>query len=48
MKYVLDIKAKNSIALPGNPIKNDDLEKYVSESLKSGSISMEDFKKNRY
>jgi hypothetical protein len=48
MKYVLDIKAKNSIALSGNPIKNDDLEKYVSESLKSGSISMEDFKKNRY
>jgi hypothetical protein len=46
MKYVLDVKAKNSITLPGNTISIDMLEKYVSESLKSGSISMEDFKKN--
>lgn len=48
MKYVLDVKAKNSIALPGNTISNENLETYVSESLESGTISLEDFKKNRY
>ena len=48
MKYVLGVKANNTIALPGNPIEHDALEKYVSESLESGSISLEDYKKKRF
>ena len=48
MKYVLDVKAKNSIALSGNTISNENLETYVSESLESGTISLEDFKKTRF
>ena len=42
------MKAKNSIALPGNTISNENLEMYISESLESGTISLEDFKKTRF
>jgi hypothetical protein len=48
MKYLLDVKVQQSITLPGNLIRNKNLDKYVSESLESGKVSLEDFKRNRF
>jgi hypothetical protein len=37
-----------NLAMPGNPINNLDLEKYINESIASGSISIEDYKMKKF
>jgi hypothetical protein len=37
----------NCVSLPGNPISNKELELHIENSLTSGKVTLEDFKKKR-
>lgn len=49
IKYnVLDNQfSKHCLSFPGNPISNEGLEDYIANSLNSGMVTLEEFKKKQ-
>lgn len=39
--------SKSCLSLPGNPISNEGLEEYIVNSLNSGIVTLEEFKKKQ-